>query len=355
MEDWALIRRLAAEGVPKVRIAERLGVSRSTVIKAVASDAPPKYVRRAAEATSFTPFEARVRWLLDETLSPGIIPALAGSTAPSSPWTKHGPDHPRVGGEHCWMVASGIGGSGSSPRWRGARSRSRRPSGRARIIPALAGSTARSRRAAPASRDHPRVGGEHSVSSWASSARSGSSPRWRGAQLRGAALLEERRIIPALAGSTGRPCDKEDPEPDHPRVGGEHEPDRGHLRRGAGSSPRWRGAREDPASGLRVESNGSSPRWRGARRRRPRRAPGRGIIPALAGSTSQPGPATTRSRDHPRVGGEHVDQGVGHQGAGGSSPRWRGARHAPGPSVASSRIIPALAGSTPGSRRSRRR
>ena len=25
MEDWALIRRLAAEGVPKVRIAERLG------------------------------------------------------------------------------------------------------------------------------------------------------------------------------------------------------------------------------------------------------------------------------------------------------------------------------------------
>ena len=87
MEDWALIRRLAAEGVPKVRIAERLGVSRSTVIKAVASDAPPKYVRRAAEATSFTPFEARVRWLLDETLSPGIIPALCPAMArPGSGW-----------------------------------------------------------------------------------------------------------------------------------------------------------------------------------------------------------------------------------------------------------------------------
>jgi len=32
---WALIRRLAAEGVPNTRIAERLGISRTTVIKAV--------------------------------------------------------------------------------------------------------------------------------------------------------------------------------------------------------------------------------------------------------------------------------------------------------------------------------
>ena len=39
MEDWALIRRLAAEGVPKARIAERLGISRTTVTKAVNSDA----------------------------------------------------------------------------------------------------------------------------------------------------------------------------------------------------------------------------------------------------------------------------------------------------------------------------
>lgn len=67
MEDWALIRRLAAEGVPKVRIAEKLGVSRTTVLRAIASDTPPKYERRPAEVTSFTPFEARVRELLAET------------------------------------------------------------------------------------------------------------------------------------------------------------------------------------------------------------------------------------------------------------------------------------------------
>jgi hypothetical protein len=64
-----LIRRLAAEGEPKARIAERLGISRTTVIKAVASESPPRYERKAAP-TAFTPFEARVRELLTET--PGM-------------------------------------------------------------------------------------------------------------------------------------------------------------------------------------------------------------------------------------------------------------------------------------------
>ena len=53
--------------MPKARIARRLGVSRTTVIRAVASDGPPKYDRKPKEATSFTPFEAQVRHLLEET------------------------------------------------------------------------------------------------------------------------------------------------------------------------------------------------------------------------------------------------------------------------------------------------
>lgn len=65
MEDWALIRRLAAEGVPKTRIAEQLGISRNTVTAAVNSTEPPKY-ERAPVDTSFTPFEERVRALLAE-------------------------------------------------------------------------------------------------------------------------------------------------------------------------------------------------------------------------------------------------------------------------------------------------
>jgi hypothetical protein len=65
LEDWALIRRLAADGVPKSRIAERLGISRTTVIKAVQSDAPPRY-ERSPGPTSFTAFEPHVRALLAE-------------------------------------------------------------------------------------------------------------------------------------------------------------------------------------------------------------------------------------------------------------------------------------------------
>jgi transposase len=66
LEDWALIRRLAAEGVPKAQIAVRLRISRTTVIKAVNSESPPRY-ERAPRPTSFTPFEPRVRRLLAET------------------------------------------------------------------------------------------------------------------------------------------------------------------------------------------------------------------------------------------------------------------------------------------------
>jgi transposase len=66
LEDWALIRRLAAEGVPKTQIADRLGVSRSTVTRAVASAGPPRYEQAPVEATSFTPFEERVRAMLAE-------------------------------------------------------------------------------------------------------------------------------------------------------------------------------------------------------------------------------------------------------------------------------------------------
>lgn len=66
MEDWALIRRLAAEGVPKAQIARRLGIARGTVISAVKSDAPPVYVRKPGP-TSFSVFEPRVRELLAQT------------------------------------------------------------------------------------------------------------------------------------------------------------------------------------------------------------------------------------------------------------------------------------------------
>ncbi len=65
LEDWALIRRLVADGVPQRQVARDLGIGRSTVARAVASTSPPKY-ERLEQLTSFSPFESRVRALLAE-------------------------------------------------------------------------------------------------------------------------------------------------------------------------------------------------------------------------------------------------------------------------------------------------
>jgi transposase len=65
VEDWALIRRLVADGVPQRQVARQLGIGRSTVARAVRSEVPPRYERRPA-VTSFSPFEPRVRAVLAE-------------------------------------------------------------------------------------------------------------------------------------------------------------------------------------------------------------------------------------------------------------------------------------------------
>jgi transposase len=65
VEDWALIRRLVAEGVPQRQVARELGIGRSTVERALASDRPPRY-ERPPVPTAFTPFEPLVRRLLGE-------------------------------------------------------------------------------------------------------------------------------------------------------------------------------------------------------------------------------------------------------------------------------------------------
>jgi transposase len=65
VEDWALIRRLVADGVPQRQVARDLGIARATVAAAVRSDGPPRY-ERVTSSTSFTPFEARVKTILTE-------------------------------------------------------------------------------------------------------------------------------------------------------------------------------------------------------------------------------------------------------------------------------------------------
>jgi len=96
-----LIRRLDADGVPKAVIARRLGVSRTTVVKAVSSSAPPRYERRPTE-TSFVAFEARVRALLErEPEMPATVIAERVGWTGSITWFRENvkllrPDHRRI-------------------------------------------------------------------------------------------------------------------------------------------------------------------------------------------------------------------------------------------------------------------
>ena len=101
MEDWALIRRLVAEGVPKARIAERLGISRTTVVKMANANEPPAYERTPTDR-SFVAVEARVRALLEEfnDLPASVLAERVGWTGSGS-WFRENvarirPDYRRV-------------------------------------------------------------------------------------------------------------------------------------------------------------------------------------------------------------------------------------------------------------------
>ena len=91
---------------------------------------------------------------------------------------------------------------------------------------------------------------------------------------------------------------------------------------------------------------GSSPHTRGARLIASWWAFRSGIIPAYAGSTDEFFPSPPKSRDHPRIRGEHRRvKTIGVMTAG-SSPHTRGARPRGRDELADTRIIPAYAGST---------
>ncbi len=234
----------------------------------------------------------------------GIIPAYAGSTRLRPRACAHRRDHPRVCGEHACDIESGSKVAGSSPRMRGARLRGRCVRDCRRIIPAYAGSTL----------------GVSSVVLVGC----GSSPRMRGALLKMLAVGGDLGIIPAYAGSTVPSPYRQVLSRDHPRVCGEHTEQRGGTETPSGSSPRMRGAR-----GNVISANFE-----------------RGIIPAYAGSTPSVIAALIAARDHPRVCGEHMTPSDVMPCQTGSSPRMRGALCGAYRRACVAGIIPAYAGST---------
>ena len=131
-----------------------------------------------------------------------IIPAYAGSTSESISRGPGGGDHPRIRGEHSQAAAIEATAPGSSPHTRGAPSVVQVHAVGGGIIPAYAGSTLRGAGPRCRRRDHPRIRGEHRyilVGDWLLQ---GSSPHTRGAPRTSPTGSGPLRIIPAYAGST---------------------------------------------------------------------------------------------------------------------------------------------------------
>ncbi|AIS02470.1 hypothetical protein SGLAU_32690 (plasmid) [Streptomyces glaucescens] len=219
---------------------------------------------------------------------------------------------------------------------------------------------------------------------WRRGPRQGPSPRVRGADVHRGLLRVTDGTIPAGAGSRPEPGPTQAPRRDHPRGCGEQvgRPMNGAPK--AGPSPRVRGAAAEPAwetdgkgtipagagssrpapgprpcqrdyprgCGEQVAAvaiadavSGPSPRVRGADRRDLGLRCPRGTIPAGAGSSRSCRAPRCGGGDHPRGCGEQGFQLGEQRGAGGPSPRVRGAEGVGGGGDARAGTIPAGAGS----------
>ena len=73
VHDWATVRELVREGVPKKRIAEQLGCSRTTVYRLAGLGEPPQYERRPA-GSQLEPFKEMVaEMLLEDEAAPATV------------------------------------------------------------------------------------------------------------------------------------------------------------------------------------------------------------------------------------------------------------------------------------------
>ncbi len=151
-----------------------------------------------------------------------IIPALAGNTTRrprTAPW---GGDHPRSRGEYEGLSCQLSVRVGSSPLSRGILRPRLILVIREGIIPALAGNTTTSRPWTRSRGDHPRSRGEYQAMRIQWNRAGGSSPLSRGILRRVFLGLLRGWIIPALAGNTRSPTGRRPRGPDHPRSRGEY-------------------------------------------------------------------------------------------------------------------------------------
>ena len=233
-------------------------------------------------------------------------------------------DHPRIRGEHAFRYAAERGEPGSSPHTRGTQRHELCGCGERGIIPAYAGNTLRSGWSRLAGRDHPRIRGEHFLRQEATEPGRGSSPHTRGTPDEVHVDARENGIIPAYAGNTPWEAAYRVLAWDHPRIRGEHGASYYVMSPAQGSSPHTRGTPIDYRNPLAEV----------------------GIIPAYAGNTPFPRAPRARTRDHPRIRGEHSGQVAMIALDPGSSPHTRGTHDGRESFGISGGIIPAYAGNT---------
>ena len=156
------------------------------------------------------------------------------------------------------------------------------------IIPALAGNTRECIECMASAQDHPRSRGEYFVTSTFASPAKGSSPLSRGIPSWCPTRPRILRIIPALAGNTAPSRRIRPLSRDHPRSRGEYR-HWAYLIPPPRDHPRSRGEYLDTGE-LPAKYIGSSPLSRGIRPRSFGRPARSRIIPALAGNTPGPHP-----------------------------------------------------------------
>ena len=153
-----------------------------------------------------------------------IIPALAGNTGCGFVSGAPKRDHPRSRGEYAASTGVMLDASGSSPLSRGIPVMTTAAEITTGIIPALAGNTAPPPNRLTWRTDHPRSRGEYTRGTVAYHRSTGSSPLSRGIPPWRRRCWTSRRIIPALAGNTGFEPVASGSVADHPRSRGEYSP-----------------------------------------------------------------------------------------------------------------------------------
>lgn len=171
--------------------------------------------------------------------------------------------------------------------------------------------------------DHPRIREEHGSEITYARRYAGSSPHPRGAHRCQRHPIRQRRITPALTGSTTSSRCGATSTTDHPRFAGSTEPPRFSTRRRA-DHPRTRGEHAGKIA-ADIIMPGSPPHSRGTPSLTAEVDRLHRIIPALAGNTGGCGSCRCRCTDHPRIHGEHWLVKSCVYSTMGSSPHSRGA------------------------------